>query len=41
MKQTVNDNPKQVKRVEEVERILREWHEKVSEPTNDLAVCRT
>ena len=33
LKQTVNDNPKQVERLEEVERILREWQEKVTEPT--------
>ena len=33
LKQTVNDNPKQVERLEEVERILREWQEQVTEPT--------
>jgi methyl-accepting chemotaxis protein len=36
LKQTVSDNPKQVKRLEEVERTLREWQEKVTEPTIQL-----
>ena len=38
LKETVNDNPKQVKRLEEVEKILREWQEKVTEPT--IGLCR-
>ena len=36
LKQTVSDNPKQVERLEEVERTLREWQEKVTEPTIQL-----
>ena len=33
LQETVNDNPAQVERLAEVERILREWQEKVTEPT--------
>ncbi|MCH7936817.1 MAG: CHASE3 domain-containing protein [Proteobacteria bacterium] len=36
LKETVNDNPKQVKRLEEVEKILREWQSEVTEPTIGL-----
>ncbi|MCB1766053.1 MAG: CHASE3 domain-containing protein [Candidatus Competibacteraceae bacterium] len=32
LKKTVSDNPKQVKRLDEVEQILKEWQEKVTEP---------
>ena len=38
LQETVNDNPKQVERLAEVERVLREWQEKVSEPA--IAVRR-
>ncbi len=31
LKQTVNDNPKQVKRLTEVEKVLKEWQNKVTE----------
>jgi len=33
LKATVNDNPRQVQRLEEMEKVLREWQEKVTEPT--------
>ena len=33
LKETVNDNPAQVARLAEVEQVLREWQEKVTEPT--------
>ena len=33
LQQTVNDNPTQVARLGEVEQVLREWQEKVTEPT--------
>ncbi len=36
LQKTVDDNPKQVERLAEVERTLREWQEKVTEPTIDL-----
>ena len=36
LKETVNDNPKQVERLEEVERILREWQEQAVAPTINL-----
>ena len=32
LQETVNDNPAQVERLAEVERVLREWQEKVTEP---------
>ncbi len=36
LKQIVSDNPKQVKRLEEMESVLREWQEKVTEPSIEL-----
>ena len=33
LQETVSDNPAQVERLAEVERVLREWQEKVTEPT--------
>jgi methyl-accepting chemotaxis protein len=33
LQQTVNDNPKQVARLGEVESVLKEWQDKVTEPT--------
>lgn len=36
LKKTVSDNPKQVKRLDEVEQILKEWQEKVTEPAITL-----
>ena len=36
LQQTVDDNPAQVERLAEAERILREWQEKVTEPTIQL-----
>ncbi|MFB3053855.1 MAG: methyl-accepting chemotaxis protein, partial [Alphaproteobacteria bacterium] len=33
LQKTVDDNPKQVVRLKEVEKVLREWQEQVSEPT--------
>ena len=33
LQETVNDNPAQVERLAEMERVLREWQEKVTEPT--------
>jgi len=36
LQQTVSDNPAQVERLAEVENILREWQEKVTEPTIEL-----
>jgi len=33
LQETVSDNPGQVERLAEVERVLREWQEKVTEPT--------
>ncbi len=36
LQKTVNDNPKQVKRLNEVEKTLREWQSQVTEPTIDL-----
>jgi len=33
LKETVSDNPKQVKRLEDVEQVLRDWQAKVTEPT--------
>lgn len=36
LRQTVNDNPGQVQRLRDVEEILKEWQEKVTEPTIDL-----
>jgi len=36
LKETVSDNPKQVGRLEEVEKVLREWQAKVTEPNIDL-----
>ncbi len=36
LKQTVSDNPKQVKRLDEVEKTLKEWQENVTEPTIGL-----
>jgi methyl-accepting chemotaxis protein len=36
LRKTVDDNPKQVERLVEVEKVLREWQEKVTEPTIQL-----
>ncbi|MBT7978826.1 MAG: HAMP domain-containing protein [Rhodospirillaceae bacterium] len=36
LQQTVNDNPKQVARLGEVEKVLREWQSEVTEPTIQL-----
>ena len=36
LQQTVNDNPKQVERLEQVKKILQEWQAKVTEPTIQL-----
>ncbi|MBL4877088.1 MAG: methyl-accepting chemotaxis protein, partial [Cohaesibacteraceae bacterium] len=36
LQQTVNDNPGQVARLGEVEKVLREWQSNVTEPTIDL-----
>ncbi|MCP3890392.1 MAG: hypothetical protein GY702_16205, partial [Desulfobulbaceae bacterium] len=36
LKIVVNDNPRQVQRLESMESVLREWQEKVTEPTIDL-----
>ena len=36
LQELVNDNPRQVERLAEVESILREWQEKVTEPTIQL-----
>ena len=36
LKQVVSDNPKQVKRLDDMESVLREWQDKVTEPTIDL-----
>lgn len=33
LKETVSDNPKQVKRLDDMESVLKEWQEKVTEPT--------
>ena len=33
LQETVNDNPAQVARLGEVEQVLREWQENVTEPT--------
>ncbi len=33
LRRTVNDNPRQVERLKEVEKILREWQDQVTEPT--------
>ena len=36
LKETVNDNPTQVKRLDEVEKSLKEWQKKVTEPIIEL-----
>ena len=36
LQETVNDNPKQVERLKEAEKVLREWQENVTEPTIQL-----
>jgi methyl-accepting chemotaxis protein len=36
LKQTVNDNPTQVERLTEVEKVLKNWQSNVTEPTIDL-----
>ncbi len=36
LQKTVDDNPKQVARLQRVEKVLREWQEKVTEPTIQL-----
>ena len=36
LQETVSDNPKQVDRLEEVEKTLKEWQEEVTEPAIDL-----
>jgi methyl-accepting chemotaxis protein len=36
LQETVNDNPKQVARLGEVEKVLREWQKEVTEPTIQL-----
>jgi methyl-accepting chemotaxis protein len=36
LQETVSDNPAQVERLAEVEKILREWQEQVTEPTIEL-----
>jgi len=36
LQKTVGDNPKQVKRLDEVEKILREWQSQVTEPTIEM-----
>ena len=36
LQKTVNDNPRQVERLAEAEKILRDWQEQVTEPTISL-----